>query len=100
MKIVNDRAVVLKTRRPHLITEKVKNYKILAEDKGVYKIVIPWGLEEAQVLANLKVKQISSPMFRDYEFNGRYKPFAHQKDTSSFLTLNKKAFCSFINYIN
>ena len=93
MKIVNDRAVVLKTRRPHLITEKVKNYKILAEDKGVYKIVIPWGLEEAQVLANLKVKQISSPMFRDYEFNGRYKPFAHQKDTSSFLTLNKKAFC-------
>ena len=67
MKIINDRAIVLKTRRPHLVTEEASNYKILEEAKGVYKIAIPWGLQEAQLLAKLKVKDIPSPMTRDYE---------------------------------
>ena len=93
MKIINDRAIVLKTKRPHLITERVDNYKILKEEKGVYKIAIPWGIKESQVLARLKVKEVPSPMARDYEFTGRYEPFDHQKKTSSFLTLHKKGFC-------
>ena len=93
MKIVNDRAIVLKTKRPHLITERVKNYKVLTEEKGVYKIAIPWGLHESQVLAGLKVKEVPSPMARDYEYTGRYEPFDHQKETASFLTLHKKGFC-------
>ena len=29
----------------------------------------------------------------DYNWPGQYKPFAHQKQTSEFLTLNRKAFC-------
>jgi SNF2 family DNA or RNA helicase len=29
----------------------------------------------------------------DYNWPGKYKPFAHQKQTSEFLTLNRKAFC-------
>ena len=61
MKVVHDRAVVLNTRQPHLITERVSNYKILKEENGIYKIVIPWGLEESQVLADLKVKKVPSP---------------------------------------
>ena len=93
MKVVNDRAIVLKTKRPHLITERVKNYKILEEDNGVYKVAIPWELHEAQVLADLKVKEVPSPMARDYEFTGRYEPFEHQKETASFLTLHKRGFC-------
>jgi len=93
MKIINGRAIVLKTKRPHLITEEASNYKILEEAEGVYKIAIPWGLQEAQLLTKLKVKDIPSPMTRDYEFTGRYEPFAHQKKTSEFLTLNKKSFC-------
>ena len=93
MKVVNNRAIVLKTKRPHLITERVKNYKVLTEEKGVYKIAIPWGLHESQVLAGLKVKEVPSPMARDYEYTGRYEPFDHQKETASFLTLHKKGFC-------
>jgi SNF2 family DNA or RNA helicase len=93
VKVVHDRAVILNTRQPHLITERVSNYKILKEENGIYKIVIPWGLEESQVLADLKVKKVPSPMMRDYEFTGRYEPFDHQKETASFLTLHKKGFC-------
>lgn len=92
MKIVNDRAIVLKTKRPHLVTERVKNYKILKEEKGIYKLAVPWRLKEAQVLADLKV-DVPSPMQRDYEWVGRYKPFEHQKKTASFLTLHPRGFC-------
>ena len=84
---------MLKTKRPHLITEQVNDYKILNEVDGVYKIAVPWRLHEAQVLAGLRVKEVPSPMARDYSYTGRYEPFDHQKETASFLTLHKKAFC-------
>jgi len=92
VKIVNDRAIVLKTKRPHLVTERVKNYKILKEEKGIYKLAVPWRLKESQVLADLKV-DVPSPMQRDYEWVGRYQPFEHQKKTASFLTLHPRGFC-------
>ena len=93
MKVIDNKALVLKTKRPHLITEQVDNYKILNEVDGVYKIAVPWRLHEAQVLAGLRVKEVPSPMARDYSYTGRYEPFDHQKETASFLTLHKKAFC-------
>ena len=93
MHVINDRAIVLKTKRPHLVTEQIKNHKILQETDGVYKLAIRWDLHEAQVLASLKVKDIRSPIDRDYGWTGKYTPFDHQKETSNFLTLHKKAFC-------
>lgn len=93
MKVIDNKALVLKTKHPHLITEQISNYKILNEKDGVYKVAVPWKLHEAQVLAGLKIKEVPSPMVRDYSYTGRYEPFKHQKETASFLTLNKKAFC-------
>tara|TARA_R110000851_G_scaffold35241_1_gene92818 strand:+ start:1047 stop:2600 length:1554 start_codon:yes stop_codon:yes gene_type:complete len=93
MQVVDNKAIVLKTKRPHLVTENVKKYKILSEEEGVFKIVVRWGLHEAQVLAGLKVKDVPSPIDRDYQWSGKLKPFDHQRYTSSFLTLHKKAFC-------
>jgi SNF2 family DNA or RNA helicase len=93
VKVIDNKALVLKTKRPHLVTEQVDDYKILNEVDGVYKIAVPWRLHEAQVLAGLKVKEVPSPMTRDYSYTGRYEPFDHQKETASFLTLHKKAFC-------
>ncbi len=61
MKIVNNRAIILKTKRPHMVTEKVKNYRILEEQGGVYKLAIRWDLEGAQALTDLKVKNVPSP---------------------------------------
>ena len=34
-----------------------------------------------------------SSILTDYDWPGKYKPFAHQKQTADFLTLNRKAFC-------
>ena len=93
MQVVDNKAIVLKTKRPHLITENIKKYKILSEVDGVFKIAVHWGLQEAQTLVRLKVKDVPSPIERDYTWVGKYKPFDHQRATSSFLTIHKKAFC-------
>ena len=93
MRIYKDKALVLKTKRPHLVTENLKKCEIISEQKGLYELAVHWGLEEAQFLASLRVKDVPSPIIRDYEWTGKYKPFQHQIDTSSFLSLRKKAFC-------
>ena len=93
MEVVDNKAIVLKTKRPHLITENIKKSQVLSEDGGVFKIAVHWGLHEAQTLAHLKVKDVPSPIERDYTWVGKHKPFTHQRTTSSFLTLHKKAFC-------
>ena len=65
MRVVDNRAIVINTKRPPLVTDKVDKYKILNEDKGVYRLAVPWQLHEAQVLAGLKVKNVPSPLLRD-----------------------------------
>ena len=57
------------------------------------KVLVKWGLDEAKVLRNLKIRGIPSPILGTYDWPGQYKPFDHQKDTSAFLTLNQRAFC-------
>ena len=60
---------------------------------GLHDVAVFWGLKEAQELATLKIKNVPSTITRDYDWPGRFKPFAHQKETAAFLTLRKKAFC-------
>jgi SNF2 family DNA or RNA helicase len=59
----------------------------------MYKVAVKWDLKGAQALAKLKVEGTPSPITRDYEWTGKHEPFAHQRETSAFLTLHKKAFC-------
>lgn len=93
MRLVDNKELVLKTKRPHLVAEKIQNCEVTEEEDGIFKVSVNWGLEECQQLASLKVKNIPSPIERDYEWTGKYKPFDHQRDTASFLTVHKRAFC-------
>tara|TARA_R110000823_G_scaffold291156_1_gene409532 strand:+ start:209 stop:1762 length:1554 start_codon:yes stop_codon:yes gene_type:complete len=93
MQVVDNKAIVLKTKRPHLVTESIRRCKVLSEEGGVYRVVVKWDLKGAQALAKLQIKDVPSPITRDYEWTGKHEPFAHQRVTSSFLTLHKKAFC-------
>jgi SNF2 family DNA or RNA helicase len=36
---------------------------------------------------------VPSPIQGQYTWTGKYNPFAHQKKTAAFLTMNKKSFC-------
>jgi SNF2 family DNA or RNA helicase len=91
MQIVDNKAVVFKTRSPTKYSIIPKS-KIVAENNGVYEMAVYWGVDEARVLRNLGVKGIQSPIVSRYSWPGKHKPFAHQVDTASFLTLNRRAF--------
>ena len=94
MQIVDNKLLVVRTRRPHLVTEKIKRSKVVQVlVDGLHDVAVFWGLKEAQELATLKIKNVPSTITRDYDWPGRFKPFAHQKETAAFLTLRKKAFC-------
>ena len=65
------------------------------------EVVVYWDYAEAALLAylfdadqpNSAIPDIPSPILRDYNWPGLYRPFDHQKDTASFLSLRRRAFC-------
>ena len=91
MQILEDKALVFRTRNPQKYAVIPKHKVMKREDDG-YDVAVYWGLDEVRVLKNLGVKDVPSPITRRYNWPGRYKPMAHQIDTSSFLTINKRAF--------
>ena len=93
MQIVDNHTLVVRTRHPARITETIKNSKILQTNGEITEVAVKWGLEEAQVLRKLNLKNVPSPIERDYKWPGLHKPMAHQIETTSFLTLHKRAFC-------
>ena len=88
MRIVKDKAVLLRLRNPKKVTEVIPKSKELVDNK----VLVNWGLDEVHVLKNLNI-DVPSPIESKYSWTGRHKPFEHQKDTAAFLTLNKRAFC-------
>jgi SNF2 family DNA or RNA helicase len=91
MQIVENKALLFKTRNPHKYSVIPKHKVFPREDDG-YDIAVYWGLDEARVLKNLGVKDVPSPITGRYEWPGRYKPMQHQIDTAAFLTLHRRAF--------
>jgi SNF2 family DNA or RNA helicase len=93
MEILNNKAIVITTRRPNLVIECIKKSEIIETNGDLHKVAVHWGLDEAQALNKLKIKKVPSPILRDYKWPGLHKPMEHQKDTANFLTLNQRAFC-------
>ena len=89
MQVIDNKALLLNVRNPNKITTVIPKSK----DLGEGKVLVHWNLEEAQVLKNLQIKNVPSPIMGRYDWPGRYKPFDHQKETASFLTLHRRAFC-------
>lgn len=90
MQIVEDRALLFRTRNP-------SKYAIIPKHKvipvpGGFEVAVFWGLDEARVLRNLGVKDVPSPITKRYDWPGRYKPMEHQIETAAFLTMHRRAF--------
>lgn len=93
MQIINNKALLLnlKTREK---AEAIVNTipKASHVDGPGNQVVVKWDLDSARVLRNFKIKNVPSPILRDYNWPGFSKPFAHQEKTAEFLTLHKRAF--------
>ena len=89
MHIIDNRGLLLRVHNPEKITAAIPNSRKLNDNE----VLVRWGIDESRVLRNLNVKDVPSPILGKYDWPGRYTPFEHQKTTSSFLTLNTRAFC-------
>lgn len=93
MQIVDNKAVLIKTRTPQKYTVIPKSKIVQDHGNGGYTVAIYFGLDEMRVLRNLGVKKAPSPITARYDWPGRYAPMAHQVETAAFLTLYRRAFC-------
>lgn len=91
MEIVENRAVLFRTRTPEKYALIPKS-KVVSQDEEGAEIAVYFGLDEMRVLRNLGVKNVPSPIICRYDWPGRYKPMAHQVETAAFLTLHRRAF--------
>lgn len=93
MEIVDNRAVLIRTRNPQKYSIIPKS-KVVADDgTGGYTVAVYWGLDEMRVLRNLGVKRAPSPIRKNYNWPGRYTPMSHQIDTAEFMTMHRRCFC-------
>lgn len=103
MQVLKDTALQLTLPAPlaEKSVELIEKCKVV-QDLGTRKnIVVYWGYEESCALAHVidqyqpdtSLPDIPSPIMRDYTWPGVFKPFNHQKDTASFLSLRDRAFC-------
>jgi SNF2 family DNA or RNA helicase len=93
MEIVDNRALLLKVRNPNNITNVIPKSKLIKQHSDHAEVLVHWGLPESKILKNLKIKNVPSPIMGQYKWTGLYKPFDHQKETASFLTMHQRAFC-------
>ena len=92
MEIIDGKALKLRLKNPYKVLNVIPKSALL-EEGPISTVMVHWGLEEAQVLKNLKVKNVPSPIMAKYKWPGIYQPFTHQKQTAAFLTLHRRAFC-------
>lgn len=103
MQVLEDTALQLTLPAPlaEKSVEVIERCKVV-QDLGTRKnVVVYWGHEESCALAHvidqyqpdISLPDVPSPMMRDYNWPGIFKPFNHQKDTASFLSLRDRAFC-------
>jgi SNF2 family DNA or RNA helicase len=84
-------AVLLKLHQPSRVTTVIPTAK-LVNHEGNTLVAVPHRPDEARVLRQLGF-DVPEPMKAYYNWPGQYKPFSAQIETSSFLTMNSRAFC-------
>lgn len=92
MEIIENRALKLHLRKPAQVLNTIPKSAVVSEQNGITEVLVNWGVEEAQVLKNLRIKNVPSPITARYKWSGTREPFTHQKQTAAFLTLNRRAY--------
>jgi SNF2 family DNA or RNA helicase len=88
VEIIENKALLVNVQDPSVITDNI--HKSAAVKEGV---LVKWGHTEAEILTDLGFDTTPSPILKSYDWTGKFKPFDHQKVTSSFLSLRRRAFC-------
>lgn len=96
MNIVEDIAVQFHCSHDvaQTIKASIDKSEVLGAQGSHSEMMVYWGVDEMQSLAVLlEDSKLPSPIEKHYNWPGMFQPFEHQRDTSRFLTLHKRAFC-------
>ena len=97
MEIIENSAVkfVAPTHIVDSIINNIEKSEVLEQRGNLSEVLVYWGLDEMTRLNQLVSfrNNLPSPITRDYNWPGLYKPFDHQRVTSEFLSINHRAFC-------
>ena len=82
------KAIALKLDNPQRVLECIPTARMMPKHGNL--VVLPHKPDEVRVLRNLGIKA-PAPIMHYYDWVGEFTPYAHQKSTAAFLTMNKKA---------
>ena len=92
MQIIDNKALLLTTRKADQIAHLIPKSQILARNGELGQVLVHWGYDETRILRNLRIKDVPSPILGRYTWPGIFTPFEHQRTTAAFLTSNPRAF--------
>jgi SNF2 family DNA or RNA helicase len=92
MQIIEDRALLFNTRKAGQITAIIPKSKVVASNGDIDQLLVNWGFDEVQLLRNMGIKDVPSPIRGRYKWPGMFTPFDHQRTTADFLTLHPRCF--------
>lgn len=87
MQIIDNKALLLDASIASAVTEVIAKSAKVKEG-----VLVHWGHSEAEQLAKM-YNDVPSPILKSYQWTGKFTPFDHQKETASFLSIRKRAFC-------
>lgn len=82
-------SLLMKVNDPFAIRAALTRSKLI--NHADYNVAVQLTVESSKVLRNMGLKA-PAPIRYDYDWPGKFKPFAHQIVMSEFLTLNRRAF--------
>lgn len=87
MQIIDNKALLLDAPNASAVTGVIAKSAKVKEG-----VLVHWGHDEAEQLAKM-YSDVPSPILKSYQWTGKFTPFDHQKETASFLSIRKRAFC-------
>lgn len=88
--IPEKKAILLRLRHPEAVKTVIPQARDVMHEGKAY-VAVPHQIEVVQVLRNLGINA-PSPINFYYSYPGRFKPYAHQRAMSEFLTLYNRAY--------
>lgn len=82
-------SLVFQATDPLALAEVLPKHKLL--DHAKFNMAVPYTVASVRRLWTAGMPA-PSPIMENYSWPGKYKPFAHQRQMASFLTLYKRAF--------
>ncbi len=92
MQVIENKALLFNTRKASQVTALIPKSKVIQSNGDVDQVLVNWGYDEVQLLRNLGIKEVPSPIRGKYSWPGMLSPFDHQRTTADFLTLNSRCF--------